>query len=91
MIGERNPLFNFVFLKKVGTGGGKSANRGVKMQKSKKKNEIRGITISFASPALRRVRSSFVDTLFPVPEGSTSTCGRPIIIIIIYYSNQMSE
>ena len=37
MIGERNRLFNFDVLKKVGTGGGKSASRGVKMPKSKKK------------------------------------------------------
>ena len=37
VIGERNRLFNFSFWKKVGTGGGKSASHGVKMQKSKKK------------------------------------------------------
>ena len=37
MIGERNRLFNFGFLKKVGTGGGKSASRGVKMPRSMKK------------------------------------------------------
>ena len=37
VIGEHNRLFNFVFLKKVGTGGGKSASRSVKMQKLKKK------------------------------------------------------
>ena len=37
VIGERNRLFNLGFLKKVGTGGGKCASRGVKMPKSKKK------------------------------------------------------
>ena len=37
VIGERNRLFNFGFLKKVGTGGGKSTSRGVKMPKSKKR------------------------------------------------------
>ena len=36
-----------------------------------------------------KVRPSFVDTLFPVPQGGTSTRGRAVIIII-YYSNQMS-
>ena len=37
VIGERNQLFNFGFLKKVGTGRGKRASRGLKMSKSKKK------------------------------------------------------
>ena len=36
VIGECNRLFNFVFLKKVGTGGGKSASCGVKMPKSRR-------------------------------------------------------
>ena len=56
VIGECNRLFNFVFLKKVGTGGGKRVPAMVLRCQNRRRNGlIRGITISFASPALCRV------------------------------------
>ena len=73
VIGEHNRLFNFDFLNKLGTGGGKSTSHGVKMPKSKKKrlNSCNHDFVCLASTTQSKPPTSF-EAANPLSSPSTN-------------------